>query len=278
MDLKGNKKIGIIGVGFMGGSLALALKKKFKDFEVIGYARNKQSLTRLKKAKILDKIEKSYQEIANQADILILATPVGVIIDLLKKIGPYLREGAIVIDLGSTKGEIEKSAKRYLPKKVYFVGCHPFCGSEKKGVEQAREGLYQKSLCFITSKNKATALISKMWEKIGSRVVQVSPKAHDQITCLVSHLPHLICFSLLNMISDNYLKFSSSGFYDLTRIGSSADGLWADIFLTNKEKLLNNIDKYNQEIENFKAAIKKEDKKKLKVLIKKANQKRSKMI
>ncbi|MCF7916909.1 MAG: prephenate dehydrogenase, partial [Candidatus Omnitrophica bacterium] len=212
------------------------------------------------------------------ADILILATPVGVIVDLLKKIGPDLKEGAIVVDLGSTKEVIEKSAKKYLPEKVYFVGCHPFCGSEKKGVEQAREDLYQKSICFITSKNKATALISKMWEKIGSRVVEVSPGAHDQITCLISHLPHLICFSLLNLVSDNYLKFSSSGFSDLTRIGSSSGDLWADIFLTNKEKLLKNINKYNQEIDKFKEAIKKNNRKKIKALIKKANQKRSQII
>lgn len=278
MNLENIKKVGIIGVGFMGGSLALALKKSFNNFEIIGHVRSDKTFRRLRKAKVLDRIERSDKKIAQEADILILATPVGIIIDLLKKLAPHLKKGAIVIDLGSSKEKIEKIAKSNLSKKVYFVGCHPFCGSEKKGVARAREDLYQDSICFITSKNKATPLVSKIWKKIGAIVIQVNSKAHDKITCFLSHLPHLICFSLLNTVPNNYLNFSSSGFRDFTRIGSSSDSLWTDIFLTNKEEILKSINKTKKEIDKFTKAIKTEDRKKIKILINKANRKRNKIL
>lgn len=278
MDLKKIKKVGIIGVGLMGGSLALALKKSFKNFEIIGHARSNKTLRRLRKAKVLDRIERSDKKIAKEADILILATPVGIITNLLKKLAPYLKKGAIVFDLGSTKEEVEKVAKSNLSKGVSFVGCHPFCGSEQAGVEKAKKDLYLGSLCFITSTNDASYLVEKIWKKIGSRVIRVNPCVHDNITSLISHLPHLICFSLVGAIPDKYLKFSSSGFADLTRIASSSGDLWADIFLSNKNQLLKHIDRYNEINNKFKDAIIKEDKKELKKLIKKANKKRAKVL
>jgi prephenate dehydrogenase len=278
MRLKQVNKIGIIGVGLMGGSLALALKKNFNNFEIIGHARSDKTFRRLRKAKVLDRIERSDKKIAKEADILILAAPVGIIIDLLKRLAPHLKKGAIVFDLGSTKKEIEKTAKSNLSKEVSFVGCHPFCGSEETGVEKAKEDLYQGSLCFITSTNNASCLVEKIWKKIGSRVVRISPRVHDNITSLISHLPHLICFSLVAAIPDKYLKFSSSGFADLTRIASSSEDLWVDIFLSNKNRLLKHIDKYNEISNKFKNAIVKEDEKELKRLIKKANKKRAKVL
>ncbi len=277
MNFKKIKKVGVIGVGFMGGSLALALKKNFNNFEIIGHARSSRSFKRLKKAGVVDKIERSEKEIAAQADLLILATPVSAIVNLLKKLGPCLKEGAVVIDLGSTKEKIEKTAKMSFSKGAFFVGCHPLCGSEKKGVEAAKKGLYERSLCFITSNNKAAPLVEKIWKKIGAKVIKVNPKTHDKITCFISHLPHLISFSLINAVPDRYLEFSSSGFRDFTRIASSPDNLWADIFLTNKNEILDNIDKYNKLTEKFKELIEKEDKQGLQNLIKKANKKRNKI-
>ncbi|MCF7874292.1 MAG: prephenate dehydrogenase [Candidatus Omnitrophica bacterium] len=277
MELKKIKKVGIIGVGFMGGSLALALKKSFSNFEIIGHARSDKAFRRLKKVKVLDRIERSGKKIAKEADILILATPVGVIIDFLKRAGSCLKKGSIVFDLGSTKEEIEKVAKKKLPKGVSFVGCHPFCGSEKEGVEEAREDLYRGSLCFITSANRSSYLVERIWKKVGSKVVRTTPAGHDRIVGFVSHLPHLICFSLTNAIPAKYLEFSSSGFRDLTRIASSSSDLWADIFLTNAAKMLKDIDKYNESLNEFRDLIVKRDRQKLKRLIKKANKRRGKL-
>ncbi len=277
MDLKEVKTVGIVGVGFMGGSLALALKDKYKNIEIIGYARSEKSFKRLKRFRGLDKVEKNLAEIAGQADILILATPVGVITDYLKELGAFLKSGAVIFDLGSTKEEISKAAWGFLPKKVSFVGCHPFCGSEKSGVEEARNNLYQDSLCFITSKNKASFLVERIWKRIGARVVRIRPAEHDKLLALISHFPHLICFSLVDMVPNKHLEFSSSGFRDLTRIASSSSDLWADIFLANKNKMLAAIDKHGEVLNRFRFAIEKKDKEKLKNLIKKANRKRNKI-
>ncbi|MFO8052616.1 MAG: prephenate dehydrogenase dimerization domain-containing protein, partial [Candidatus Omnitrophota bacterium] len=136
----------------------------------------------------------------------------------------------------------------------------------------------QGARCFITSTNKASYLVEKIWKKIGSRVIRVTPCAHDNITCLISHLPHFICFSLVGAIPDKYLEFSSSGFADLTRIASSSGDLWADIFLSNKSKMLKYIDRYNDFSNELKDSIIKEDKKRLKKLMKKANKKRKKIL
>lgn len=275
MKLKEIKKVGIIGVGFMGGSLALALKKEFKNIEIIGFARSSESFKRLKKFKALDRVEKNEQVIASESDILILAAPVGVIADNLKKLGSFLKKGAVVFDLGSTKEKLEKTARKFIPGHASFVGCHPFCGSEQNGVEQAKASLYRDSFCFITSSNKASLLVEKIWKRLGSRVVRISPEEHDKLACAVSHLPHLIAFSLVNFTTDKHLAFSSSGFKDLTRIASSSGNLWADIFLANKEKMLEAIDRYVQVLIGVKQEIEKENKKKLKALIRKANQKRN---
>lgn len=257
----------------MAGSLALDLKKRYKNFEITGYAR-KRSLTKLKKFKALDKVETCLKKVASQSDILILGAPVKVIAGQLKKISPLLQKEAIVFDLGSTKSEIEKIAAKFLPREVYFVGCHPFCGSEKKGVEKAIAGLYRGAVCFITSANRASFVVEKIWHSVGAKVVRLSPKAHDEIACVVSHFPHLACFSLVNQVDNRHLKFSSSGFKDLTRIAASPAQVWSDIFLTNKANLLQAINKHRRILNYFETAIKENNQGKLNKLIKKANQKR----
>lgn len=278
MELKKVKTIGIIGVGFMGGSLALDLRRKFKNIKIIGYARSQASFRKLKSFSALDRVERDQREVAAQSDILVLAAPVKVIIDQIRELGGFLKEKAVVFDLGSSKKDIEAAAKKFIPKSASFVGCHPFCGSEETGFKKARPGLYRNSFCFITSSNKASFLVEKIWEKLGSKVIRLSPAAHDSLTCSISHFPHLLCFSLTYAVPDKYLKFSSSGFRDLTRIASSSDKLWSDIFLTNKGPMLEAIDKHIKILARYRKLIEENDKQKLQSLIKQANQKRSKII
>ncbi len=278
MDLKKVRKIGIIGVGLMGGSLALALKSKYKDIEIIGYARSQKSFQNLRRIGVVDRIERCPKKIARQADILVLASPVGAIVDYLKKLSAFCKKGAVIFDLGSVKKEIEEAAKKYLPKDVAFVGCHPFCGSEKTGAKNAKPSLYRNSICFITSKNSASFMVGKIWERLGSRVIRISPAVHDELVCAVSHLPHLSCFSLVNGVPDKYLEFTSSGFKDFTRIASSSDKLWSDIFLSNKDKLIKAVDEQIMIFSQFRQAIKKNDRQKIQSLIKKANRKRNKIL
>ena len=268
------KKIAIIGLGFMAGSLSLALKKKFPKVLITGYARSNRSYQKLKKLKIVDKLERDYKRAVKDADLVVLGLPVEVVLEYLKLISPVLKPGAIVFDLGSSKQRIEKAANKFLPKSAGFVGCHPLCGSEKSGAEFSYPELYQGSLCLITASSKAKASISvkKLWQSLGATVIFLSPRQHDKILSATSHLPHLISFSLTKATPLEYLKFSSGSFRDLTRISASRASLWKDIFVSNKENILKDLKSYIKVLSKFEKTLRSGDQAGLARLIKQANQ------
>lgn len=259
--MKAYKKITIIGVGLMGGSLALALKKKFSSCQIVGYCRSLSSYNKIKKLGIVDIVEKDLSEAVLCADLVVLAAPIYATAKYLKEIYPYLKKGAIVIDLGSTKFFIEKKAKKIFSNEVSFVGCHPICGKEKSGAQFSDKDLYKNSLCFITAdKNKPAAKIVKgIWEKLGCRVIFVSANLHDRILAKVSHLPHAIAFSFASTVQSSYMKFAGPSFKDLTRISHSPANIWADIFLSNKNNITKAITQFIQVLEVLEKLIKKGD-------------------
>jgi len=268
------KKIGIIGVGLMGGSLALAIKERFPQVSLWGYARKPSSYRRIKKLAFLDRVSTDLAEVVKNSELVVIATPVFTIIDYFKKISPFLKKGAVVIDLGSTKEKIEKEAKKILPADVYFVGCHPLCGSEKSGANYARRDLYKESLCIITSKNKKPAkFIKKFWEDLGCKVKFLSPQEHDRILSLISHLPHLISFSLTEVVPEDYFRFSLPSFKDLTRISLSKAELWRDIFLSNKKNILLDIDNFINVLKKFRKLIREGKGEELREFIEEINKK-----
>lgn len=269
------KKIAILGVGLMGGSLSLALRKKFPGVSVWGYARSRRSYDKLRKLKILNRVERDLKNAVENADLVVLALPVGVIISYFKKITPFLKKGAIVFDLGSSKGVIEKGITECLPKGVSFVGCHPLCGSEKSGAEFSKRDLYQRGVCLITSspQSKATKRIKKIWEKLGSKAIFISPQRHDKFLSYLSHLPHLISFSLTKGFPEDHLKFTLQSFKDLTRISLSPASVWAEIFLSNKKNVLADLNKFIKTLRKFESLIKENDEDKIIDLIKKINTK-----
>ena len=273
--MKNVRKIGILGVGLMGGSLSLALKKKFPEASIWGFARSQRSYDKLKRIKVLGRVERNLKNVVENADLVVLALPVEAIIDHFKKIIPFLKKGAIVFDLGSSKGVIEKSITKRLPRGVSFVGCHPLCGSEKSGAEFSRGNLYQGGVCLITSspQSKATKVVKKIWEKLGSRVIFISPQRHDKFLSYLSHLPHLIAFSLTEGFSKDHLKFTLQSFKDLTRISISPASVWAEIFLSNKKNILADLNTFRKILKKFENLIKKNDKDKIIDLIKKINTK-----
>ncbi|MDD4954551.1 MAG: prephenate dehydrogenase, partial [Candidatus Omnitrophica bacterium] len=200
--MKSTKKIVILGVGFMGGSLALAIKKNFPSVSVTGYARSSSSYKKLSKLNIVDKVEADLGKAVCGSDIVICAAPIYSIIDYFKKIAPFLKKEAIVIDLGSTKELIGKKALQYLPKNTYFVGCHPLCGSDKSGARFSTPNLYRGALCLVSNCADKIALhkIEIFWKALGSRVILVDPKTHDKILSSVSHLVHVVSFSLTEFV------------------------------------------------------------------------------
>lgn len=272
------KKITILGVGFMGGSLAVALREKFPKITICGYARSKKVFVRLKKLKVLDRVEQALDKCLRDADMVALALPVGVIVDSFKKISPFLKKGAIVFDLGSSKSAIEKAADKYLPKNVNFVGCHPLCGGEKTGAEFVNYDLYKGSLCLVTSsKNKAAKIVENLWNSLGCEVVFMNSQRHDRILSSVSHLPHLISFSFADSILKGYERFGSTSFKDLTRISASSAFIWADIFLSNKRNILFDLNRFTKVLNKFEGLLKKQDKKGIINLITKINSKQKYM-
>ena len=274
------KKIGILGVGHMGGSLSLALRDKFPQSTVWGYARSQASYSKLKRIRVLNKVERDLKKVVENADLVVLAMPVEAIIDYFKRIIPFLKKGAVVFDLGSSKGIIEKSITKCLPKGVSFVGCHPLCGSEKSGAEFSQRDIYQGAVCLITSssQSKATKAVKRIWEKLGSKVIFTSSQRHDKFLSYLSHLPHLISFSLTKGFSKDHLKFSLQSFKDLTRISISPASVWAEIFLSNKKNILTDLDKFIKALKKFESLIKKNDKDKIIDLIKKINSKQRRLL
>ncbi len=280
MDISYIKKIGFFGVGLMGGSLVKALKKECPHYFISGYARSKKSYDRLIKADILDEVEIDYKKVVKNADVVVLSLPVNIIIDFLKKISPFLKKGAIVFDLGSSKKEIESAALKYLSKNVNFVPCHPLCGKERGGVEFSSDSLYQKTVCIITSplKSKAVLTVKELWLKVGAEVFFMDSVTHDKILSKVSHLPHLISFALTKLVPADYLKYSAGSFKDLTRISNSAPQIWTDILFSNKKNILKDLNEFIEVLKEFESLIEKNEKEKVSDLIELVNAKQKLII
>ena len=280
--MKKIKKIAILGVGFMGGSLGLALREKFPQAFVWGYARSRKSYDKLKKLKILNKVERDLQKVVEDADLVALALPISVIIDYFGKIASFLKSEAIVFDLGSSKKVIEVAAKKLLPKKVTFVGCHPLCGAEISGAQFAKADLYKGATCIITNlavKSKEVKSVEKLWKKIGSNTIFLKAELHDEILARFSHIPHIISFSIMQFeargAKAKFIRSALPGLRDMTRISDSPADVWSDIFLSNKENILNNMAAFRKIMEEFEKSLKSESKEDLIRLIKKANSQRT---
>jgi prephenate dehydrogenase len=252
------KKITIIGVGLIGGSLGLALKKKNPKFKITGI----DKLEIIEKVIARGAIDEGTINLENgikEADIIIIATPVKTILDLLPRINPFIKKGCIVTDTGSTKGQIVETADKILSKDVYFIGGHPIAGSEKYGIDSADPHLFQDKTYILTPTKDTNLLALKkiflLIKIINAKRLILDPLEHDRIVGAVSHLPQIMAVSLTNMIgelgqqenNDNYFKAIGEGFKDMTRIASSPYKMWEDICETNQENILEMI----QEFRNY---------------------------
>lgn len=228
----------------IGGSIGLAIKRRRVAKEVVGVFRHASTLKRALKKKAIDKGVMSIAEGVSGADLIIVASPVCYIPLLIKEAVRYAEPGAIITDAGSTKGwivdEVEKIMKRQ--RKIFFVGAHPMAGSERAGVEFAKHDLLEGAPCIVTktgrTNKKALNKTISFWRSLGAKVSVMSPEAHDKSVSLVSHLPHIVAFSLAGAVPLKELSCAAEGFKDTTRVASSDPRLWTDIFLTNKKEIL----------------------------------------
>ncbi|MFH1287611.1 MAG: prephenate dehydrogenase [bacterium] len=264
------KNVAIIGVGLIGGSLGLALKR-LKKYKIIGIGRSLQKLKYAKKCGAIDEISVNFKNGVRNADIVVFAVPVMAYLKIAEGIKPFLKKDAIVFDVGSTKQEVTGLLTKILGKN--FVGAHPIAGSEKIGVKYARSDLFKNSICILTpvpqTDKKAVKIVKNLIADIGARIIQMSPSEHDKILALTSHLPHITAVGLVQLLGplENerpLVKFLvGNGFKDTTRIAAGSPRVWIDICKTNKENLVAECNKFLNNISVIKNLLQKEDWEKL---------------
>ncbi|OGX29273.1 MAG: hypothetical protein A3F87_01835 [Omnitrophica WOR_2 bacterium RIFCSPLOWO2_12_FULL_51_24] len=255
------RKVAIIGVGLIGGSIGEAIKRRGLADTVVGIGRRTSSIKEALMRSAVDEGTLDLRKGVRGADLVIIATPVSLIPKIAKKISGSLDEGCIITDVGSTKSEIVRSLERIVHKKAYFVGSHPLAGSEKRGVKFAQEGLFKGSIVIMTKTNKtkksALDKLNGFWKSLGvGRIVIKSPEEHDRIVAEISHLPHIAATAIVNTASDRSLEFASSGFKDTTRIAASDPDIWRDICVTNRKQILKALERYERNIVKLKKLIK----------------------
>ena len=261
----------VVGVGLIGGSLAIVSRRKGLVKEIIGVGRGAANLKEAVKLNIIDSFTFDISEAVKGADLIVMATPVGSFEWLVKQMRHSLNKGAIITDAGSVKGRMVSRIERLLPKGTYFVAGHPIAGKEKTGVKAASQTLFEGTKCILTptKKTDASALkkIKALWKAVGAEVVLMDPMLHDKVLGAVSHLPHAAAYSIVNTVAEikkdgnNFIAFSGGGFKDFTRIAASSPEMWRDIFLSNRKNLVNMISRYQKNLEKLKRYIKDKDSK-----------------
>lgn len=255
----------------------MAVKKYGAADKVAGFDTDKRVLDFALSEGIIDEHINSLNE-ENDSGLIVIATYVDKISDILREIIPHLNEGAVVTDVGSVKANIVRSADELTGGKVSFVGSHPIAGKENPGIENSDPDLFQGCPVVITpteaSDRRAVDTVSKFWGTLGSRVISTTPGQHDKIFALVSHLPHVVAYTLINTVSssdiEDIFSYSGGGLKDYTRIASSSPDMWKSIFMQNRDSVLDCIDKFKKNIELIESAIKNEDLNKLQSLLENA--------
>lgn len=276
------RRVGIVGLGLMGGSLALSLKKNKVAKEIIGISQQEATVNKALKNGVIDQPAKSLAALVKSSDLIILAAPVQVILKVLPEINEHLRRSTIVMDVGSSKLAIVEQAQKVLQHKGCFMGAHPLAGSELQGVEHARDDLFENQLCVLTPTDDTYKMtsdkIQKMWTMCGAKVQTLSAEDHDRKLAYVSHMPHLLAFAMMNAVPDNALAMAAGGFRDVTRIASSSPQMWADISLSNSREIVLALDKLVEELSCLRKSVLTQDQKTLRKHFAEAKNKRNKWL
>ncbi|MDR4467120.1 MAG: prephenate dehydrogenase/arogenate dehydrogenase family protein [Nitrospira sp.] len=280
----------IIGVGLIGGSLGMIIRRRGLADQVVGVGRRVENLKTAVALGAIDRYVADPQEAVRGADLVILATPVDTYERHLQEWGHSLQPGAIVSDVGSVKGTLVERSEAAMPSDVHFVGAHPIAGKEKTGVAAGSEQLFRGARCILTPTKRtdqnALSSVRQLWEEAGSIVLTLDPHVHDQILGAVSHLPHVAAFALINALSDlrdqqvpalDLAGHSGGGLRDTTRIAASSPEMWRDIFLWNRDNVVSYIDRYTRALEELKQLIKAGDAAGIEKLLERAKGEREKL-
>ncbi|MBI5634329.1 MAG: prephenate dehydrogenase/arogenate dehydrogenase family protein [Nitrospirae bacterium] len=257
------RKTAVLGVGLLGASFSLALKKNGLCNHITGFGRSRENLGRAKDLGILDAVAADPESACSDADLILLAAPAGSFVELTRQAAPSIKKGAIVTDVGSVKGDLVSELERLMPPGAHFIGSHPIAGSDRSGIEAAHAELFCDALCIVTpteqSDPSALKNVMELWSGLGSKVMAMGPARHDRVYAAVSHLPHLIAFAMVNTVSDidkSYLSYCGQGFKDMTRIAASSPDIWTDISLLNRQNLIEMIALFKENLNRMDAHLK----------------------
>jgi len=261
-----DKNLLVIGLGLIGGSLAIAARQANALSSVSGYDRNQESLKTAIRLGVVDKAESDLIPAVKAADIIFLAVPILATRSVLSLIQPHLKEGAVITDGGSTKGIVVSDARRVLSETQLqnFIPGHPIAGAERSGVEASNPDLYVNHRIILTpiaeSDASALALITDLWKSVGADVDIMSVDHHDDVLAATSHLPHLLAFNLVDTLAKNsenreIFNYAAGGFRDFTRIAGSDPIMWHDIFMANRQSVLKVMDQYLDELHLLRNAV-----------------------
>jgi len=268
------QKVAFIGFGLIGSSLARVMIRDKLAGKIVACARRKETLDAIKRLKLADGVTDDPVEAVKDADLVVLATPLSVYAELAKRIAPALKQGAIVTDVGSVKQAVIRDLKPVLPKGVHLVPGHPVAGTEFSGPENGFDTLFVDRWCILTpvpgGDAAAVEKIKKLWEAAGMKVVAMDAEHHDKVLAITSHLPHLIAYTIVGTASgledalkSEVIKFSAGGFRDFTRIAASDPVMWRDVFLNNREAVLEMLQRFTEDLTALQRAIRHGEGKKL---------------
>jgi cyclohexadieny/prephenate dehydrogenase len=259
-------KIAILGIGLIGSSVARATRRGKLAGHIAGYEPTKAMLDRARAVGFADSLHDDIAEAVRDADLVIMAAPVGAYASLAQAMAPALKTGAIVSDVGSVKMAVVRDAGPHMPKGVHFIPAHPIAGTEQSGPEAGFAELFDGRWCILTPpENTDAAALEKLkafWQGLGSKVEVMDAQHHDLVLAITSHVPHLIAYNIVGTADDlatvtqsEVIKFSAGGFRDFTRIAASDPTMWRDVFLNNKDAVLEVLGRFSEDLSALQRAI-----------------------
>jgi len=281
------KKITIVGVGLLGGSLGMVVRQRrlAAPGGIAGYVRRTASLKDCERTRAVDFATTDLIAAARDSDLIILCTPLAQMKPLVKQMLPALKRGAIITDVGSVKGSVVRDLESQVAKAGgHFVGSHPMAGAEKTGVAFARADLFKDAVCVVTPSRKTnrTALrkVESFWKSVGARVLKLSPETHDQFVSRSSHLPHVVAAMLATRVLDpkqtEQAALCANGFRDTTRIASGSPEMWRDIVMANRKQVRQALDEFVRDLQQVQAILRRGKEKEVSRFLETAKERRDK--
>ena len=260
------ERVALIGIGLIGSSLAHVMRSEKIAAHISGHAKSAETRATAVKLGLVDSMHETAAAAVKDADLVIMCVPVGACGEIAKDISAALKRGAILTDVGSVKAAIVRDVVPYLPAGIHFIPGHPIAGTEQSGPASGFAELFEKRWCILTplpdSDPAAVAKLEKFWRSCGSDVELMTPEHHDMVLAITSHLPHLIAYNIVATAADledvtdsEVIKYSASGFRDFTRIAASDPTMWRDVFMNNREAVLEMLGRFSEDLSVLQRAI-----------------------